>query len=1470
MARRRSLAEALALTPLLVLLAACGGAESENRPYAESDAEAAVSACGTGLFCAAGAIPGSSACMSGSTQIYCCPSGQTIVNGACSSSSVPACGTGLFCSAGSIPGASACMSGSTRIYCCPSGQTIVNGACSSSSVPACGTGLFCSAGSIPGSSACMSGSTRIYCCPSGQTIVNGACSSSSVPACGTGLFCSAGSIPGSSACMSGSTQIYCCPSGQTIVNGACSSSSVPACGTGLFCSAGSIPGASACMSGSTQIYCCPSGQTIVNGACSSSSTCNAITSLPSCNDAGCAWYACANACRERGTDICEVCPDYAGCGPSCASNTSLQSCDAAGCAWYACANACRERGTGLCQVCPDDPSCGPGCERFDGSSASCNADPACDYFTCSGQCWPAGTPSEVACSGCVRPRPGLVITQNTTLCPGTYRLDVPAGQAAVTVAASGVRLVCNGTVIESTAPMGPTDRPNVGIQVQGRNDVSIEGCAVHGFRYGVVVRDARNVTVDGVDADDNFTDPRAGWVQDSVQGGGLRLERVHGGLVRGSSFSRNWNGLELRSSSGVQVLDNVASHCSNTGATLVRSSDNLLSGNDFSFGIRGSGLAFPACAGCPLPNPAAWYGIDTRDSAGIILDAGSSRNQVLDNDLRYGGDGIFVRMVIEPVCAEDNYFARNDTRFSPHNAIESWCDGNQFLSNDASNSHYGIWLGATDRGLAMNNVVDRSIVDGISIQNGSDRHSRVVGNRVTNSGRVGILLSGRVYQAWESLSRWNDPSAGANPADPTSRIHNSSQILVQGNTVQGSGQHDVFVTWSRGVTLASNCTSGSVHVGAGTLLAPRVGGCGQASGPAPQPVLTVPGAPGAGTSITLDASGSRSPSGRTLSYSWLVQADFETISSGLPPAPLLSVSRGGPVQSVVFPAPGAYEVMVTVDDGAVAAQAYQRVVVGASCVCTGGTDVNGQPVSAACGASVCGLDRQLYACTGGTWVPTGVACGQEAAPPDACVVRVMMLEAPESACPEATPGQLAVLRQLYDGMQEVVEDQRRNLLAEARARVSFEADGSPLISVCLPDGSLFGGVASVSPAEPTTLPAGCRWVRARELRQVGANIGSRVPSEFIFAWSNLCTSLPLCATAQGQDRYFHFEASQAARAQIVSQIQARQYLDPGFYAEVALTYDTRLHPLLIEPLKDVGVFDYVTDELLDQWVTASFRCQVLNQCCEGVLCPIVAGILNDVYIRIASAYIAVTGSYPGGQPLSFEERLAAALLVASPALGYANAACSAGVSADCALNVFLASLELMPVGVEAFRASKSLQAAADVVPATRFGRVLPYVDEFAGSRGGLFAGLGDELTSPELANPLVRNHLEMFRNGGSKLVTKSYYDLFIEGAEYVGYNNELWLTTSKAMDDLLETTGGDYLLIKERLGTVHWPANPEPLYRIDVYNPLLHNGRLPTGLEDAANSAWLPGGYLPGGQPELVIDTLRIDPGLVRITAVGP
>src|SRR5262249_31096097 len=125
---------------------------------------------------------------------------------------------------------------------------------------------------------------------------------------------------------------------------------------------------------------------------------------------------------------------------------------------------------------------------------------------------------------CKTPTAGMTVKSNTTLCSGTYALNVAAGAAAVNVTASNVTLACKGTVIQGSGPMGPTGNPNVGFRANGVSNVTIKGCTAKTFTYGASANSSSNLTLDSDHFDDNFTDATQGWVNDSVQGGGVRLE----------------------------------------------------------------------------------------------------------------------------------------------------------------------------------------------------------------------------------------------------------------------------------------------------------------------------------------------------------------------------------------------------------------------------------------------------------------------------------------------------------------------------------------------------------------------------------------------------------------------------------------------------------------------------------------------------------------------------------------------------------------------------------------------------------------------------------------------------------------------------------------------------------------------------------------------------------------------------------
>jgi hypothetical protein len=111
----------------------------------------------------------------------------------------------------------------------------------------------------------------------------------------------------------------------------------------------------------------------------------------------------------------------------------------------------------------------------------------------------------------------------------------------------------------------------------------------------------------------------------------------------------------------------------------------------------------------------------------------------------------------------------------------------------------------------------------------------------------------------------------------------------------------------------------------------------------------------------------------------------------------------------------------------------------------------------------------------------------------------------------------------------------------------------------------------------------------------------------------------------------------------------------------------------------------------------------------------------------------------------------------------------------------------------------------------------------------------------------------MFREGGSFLIPESAYENYVAGKPTVGDPAGQYITTKSYMDAILSDAAGDITVVKQRLSIPERAWN-EPLRRIDIDNPLLHNARMPSGLERGANEFFRWGGYTKGGMPEVVID----------------
>ena len=136
-----------------------------------------------------------------------------------------------------------------------------------------------------------------------------------------------------------------------------------------------------------------------------------------------------------------------------------------------------------------------------------------------------------------------------------------------------------------------------------------------------------------------------------------------------------------------------------------------------------------------------------------------------------------------------------------------------------------------------------------------------------------------------------------------------------------------------------------------------------------------------------------------------------------------------------------------------------------------------------------------------------------------------------------------------------------------------------------------------------------------------------------------------------------------------------------------------------------------------------------------------------------------------------------------------------------------------------------------------------------------------------LSKEHIDAHLKLFEEGAAYLVPKKMLDKF--GREPVGRKIGQFVMTKAEMDSLLAKAGGDIAKIEKALGIPPGAWAGETLVRIDVKAPKEHNLRLPSGNEAGANELWIPGGKLPTGQAEAVVDNL-IKGSFVETIVAGP
>lgn len=319
--------------------------------------------------------------------------------------------------------------------------------------------------------------------------------------------------------------------------------------------------------------------------------------------------------------------------------------------------------------------------------------------------------------------------------PGNYQLTTKlvANWDCIHIHASDVMLDCSGNSIEGKLFRGTGIIVESDAGASPRQNIEIKNCRIFHFLYGIAVEHGKAIWIHHNDLSDNFDDTHGtyqGVWLGLVDGGGLRMNFVESGRVEANTANRGANGLDARDSRRLILRENTTASNSAFGIVLTNTSDSVVEANTVKDNVRW--CTFPTAKG-DVPVPGC-------DSAGIMLQDGSSRNRVTNNRiLGRNGDGIFLRNFTHR-CGDDTVITKNQIVGALWNGIEAgFCDRIRITDNDFSWTKIGVWLSYMDGAVVQNNRFDQIANTGIVLKN--LHHALISSNSISN-GDEGVYLWG--------------------------------------------------------------------------------------------------------------------------------------------------------------------------------------------------------------------------------------------------------------------------------------------------------------------------------------------------------------------------------------------------------------------------------------------------------------------------------------------------------------------------------------------------------------------------------------------------------------------------------------------------------------------------------------------------------------------------------------------------------
>src|SRR5579871_3777900 len=297
-------------------------------------------------------------------------------------------------------------------------------------------------------------------------------------------------------------------------------------------------------------------------------------------------------------------------------------------------------------------------------------------------------------------KPGMKVSQSIAIRRGVYPVADP-NQGILQVTGSGFTLDLTGVKI-----VGPGKNAGIGIHITNARNVTIKNAHISGCLWAIVVERSVGVKILQTTTSRNGDLPPGTVIDESgnepedQHGGGIALRDSKGCLIQQCTSQYQWDGIDVVRSDHNRIEDGDFSFNGNWGIHLWDSSNNIFRRNRAVWCTTGAGLLYQALTG--------WQ---TYDAQAVGIDHNSNENLIEGNDLRFGGDGIFIRANEGPIIpgtavpprdsSDRNILRNNDCSFSPNNAIEvDLVAGTVIEGNNCSFSNYGMWLGYSRRCIA--------------------------------------------------------------------------------------------------------------------------------------------------------------------------------------------------------------------------------------------------------------------------------------------------------------------------------------------------------------------------------------------------------------------------------------------------------------------------------------------------------------------------------------------------------------------------------------------------------------------------------------------------------------------------------------------------------------------------------------------------------------------------------------------------